>query len=89
MKLDKYAMHKYIGVIIMDKDENNNLENKNSGDEIRRIRESTGMNRKEFAEYFGIPYPTITDWELGHLKMPDYLLRLIAYKVEMEKLIKK
>jgi len=89
MKLDKYAMHKYIGVIIMDKDENNNLENKNSGDEICRIRESTGMNRKEFAEYFGIPYPTITDWELGHRKMPDYLLRLIAYKVEMEKLIKK
>ena len=89
MKLDKYAMHKYIGVIIMDKDENNNLENKNSGDEIRRIRESTGMNRKEFAEYFGIPYPTITDWELGHRKMPGYLLRLIAYKVEMEKLIKK
>lgn len=89
MKLDKYAMHKYIGVIIMDKDENNNLENKNSGDEIRRIRESTGMNRKEFAEYFGIPYRTITDWELGHRKMPDYLLRLIAYKVEMEKLIKK
>lgn len=89
MKLDKYAMHKYIGVIIMDKDENNNQENKNSGDEIRRIRESTGMNRKEFAEYFGIPYPTITDWELGHRKMPDYLLRLIAYKVEMEKLIKK
>ena len=75
------AMHKYIGVIIMDKDENNNLENKN--------RESTGMNRKEFAEYFGIPYPTITDWELGHRKMPGYLLRLIAYKVEMEKLIKK
>ena len=89
MKLDKYAMHKYIGVIIMDKDENNNQENKNSGDEIRRIRESTGMNRKEFAEYFGIPYPTITDWELGHRKMPVYLLRLIAYKVEMEKLIKK
>ena len=57
--------------------------------EIKKLRESTGMNRKEFAEYFGIPYPTITDWELGHRKMPGYLLRLIAYKVEMEKLIKK
>ena len=89
MKLEKYAMHKYIEVIIMDEDEKNNLENRNPGDEIRRIRESTGMNRKEFAEYFGIPYPTITDWELGHRKMPGYLLRLIAYKVEMEKLIKK
>lgn len=73
-------MHKFIKVIIVDKDEKNNLENRNPGDEIRQIRESTGMNRKEFAEYFGIPYPTITDWELGHRKMPGYLLRLIAYK---------
>jgi len=58
-------------------------------DRIRAIRNSTGMNRKEFAEYFGIPYPTITDWELGNRHMPDYLLRLIAYKVEMEKLDQK
>lgn len=80
-------MHKNIGVIVMDK--NDNLEKKNQADEIRRIRESTGMNRKEFAAYFGIPYPTITDWELGHRKMPDYILRLIAYQVAMEKMIKK
>lgn len=80
-------MHKNIGVIVMDK--NDNLEKKNQADEIRRIRESTGMNRKEFAAYFGIPYPTITDWELGHRKMPDYVLRLIAYQVAMEKMIKK
>ena len=58
-------------------------------DQIRAIRNSTGMNRKEFAEYFGIPYPTITDWELGNRHMPDYVLRLIAYKVEMEKLNQK
>ena len=58
-------------------------------DRIRAIRNSTGMNRKEFAEYFGIPYPTITDWELGNRHMPDYVLRLIAYKVEMEKLDQK
>ena len=80
-------MHENIGVIVMDK--NDNLEKKNQADEIRRIRESTGMNRKEFAAYFGIPYPTITDWELGHRKMPDYVLRLIAYQVAMEKMIKK
>lgn len=50
------------------------------------LRKSTGMNRKEFCEYFEIPYRTMTDWELGHRTMPDYLLRLMAYKVEMEKL---
>lgn len=53
---------------------------------LRKIRESTGMNRKEFAEYFGIPYRTVTDWELGHRRMPDYLLRLIEYKIRIEKL---
>lgn len=34
MKLEKYAMHKYIGVIIMDEDEKNNLENRNPGDDV-------------------------------------------------------
>ncbi|WP_455533829.1 hypothetical protein [Roseburia inulinivorans] len=34
-------------------------------DESRKLRESTGMNRKEFCEYFEIPYMTETDWELG------------------------
>ena len=53
------------------------------------IREKTGLNRKDFAEKFGIPYRTITDWELGHRVMPDYVLRLIAYRVEMDPLFKK
>lgn len=72
----------------MNREEQDDRVNNSPAEEIRRIRESTGMNRKEFAAYFGIPYPTITDWELGHRKMPDYLLRLIKYKVEMEKLRK-
>ena len=50
----------------------------NSRDYLIELRKSTGMNRKEFCEYFEIPYRT----------MPDYLLRLMAYKVEMEKLAK-
>ncbi|MDY5216423.1 MAG: transcriptional regulator [Lachnospiraceae bacterium] len=55
-------------------------------EELRKLRESTGMNRKEFCEYFEIPYMTETDWELGNRRVPQYLLRLMAYKVEMEKL---
>lgn len=57
-----------------------------SREELISVRKSTGMNRKKFAEYFGIPYRTITDWELGNRRMPDYLLRLIVYKVHMENL---
>ena len=60
----------------------------NNKDFLIDLRKSTGMNRKEFCEYFEIPYRTMTDWELGNRTMPDYLLRLMAYKVQMEKLVK-
>ncbi len=53
-------------------------------EELKKLRESTGMNRKEFCEYFEILYMTETDWELGNRRVPRYLLRLMAYKVEME-----
>ena len=55
-------------------------------EELRKLRESTGMNRKEFCEYFEIPYMTETDWELGNRRVPLYLLRLMEYKIQMEKL---
>lgn len=53
---------------------------------LRRLREETGLNRKEFAESFGIPLRTVEDWEAGRRKMPDYLLRLMDYKVKIDKL---
>ena len=55
-------------------------------DKVRTLRESTGMNRKEFCKYFGIPYRTMTEWELGHRKLPDYVLRMMVYQIRMEKL---
>ena len=55
-------------------------------EELRKLRESTGMNRKEFCEYFEIPYMTETDWELGNRMVPQNLLRLMAYKIQMERL---
>lgn len=58
-----------------------------SRQELLELRQSTGMNRREFAEYFGIPYRTVQEWELGHRKMPDYLLRLMAYKIRMEAML--
>ena len=57
--------------------------------EIKKLRESTGMNRKEFCEYFEIPYRTVTEWERGTRKMPDYVLPLLAYKIKMENLTEK
>lgn len=59
-----------------------------SKDYLVELRESNGMTRKEFCEYFEIPYRTVQDWELGNRKMPDYLLRLMEYKIRMEQGIK-
>ena len=56
-------------------------------EQLRKLRESTGMNRKEFCEYFEIPQMTDTDWELGKRRVPQYLLRLMEYKIRMEKLV--
>lgn len=64
-------------------------ETMDSRDYLIELRNSTGMTRKEFCEYFEIPYRTLQDWELGNRKMPEYLLRLMAYKIKMEDLVKK
>ncbi|SFK65677.1 hypothetical protein SAMN05216390_102296 [Lachnospiraceae bacterium KH1T2] len=56
-------------------------------DEVRNLRSEMGLNRKEFCEYYEIPYRTMTDWEAGKRKMPTYLLRLMEYKARMEQLI--
>ena len=55
--------------------------------ELLELRKNMGMNRRQFAEYFGIPYRTVQDWELGNRKMPEYLLRLIEYKAKVEKML--
>ncbi|MCR5847758.1 MAG: XRE family transcriptional regulator [Lachnospiraceae bacterium] len=52
---------------------------------FRKIREISGMNRSKFSKWLGIPYRTMQEWELGRRAMPEYVLRLIAYKVIMEK----
>ncbi len=53
---------------------------------IKELRESTGMNRKEFCDYFEIPYRTVTEWERDNRHAPDYLIRLLEYYIQMEKL---
>ena len=52
---------------------------------MKELRESTGLNRKEFCEKFEIPYRTMTEWELGHRNAPPYVLRLLSYYIEMQK----
>ncbi|MBQ6391941.1 MAG: transcriptional regulator [Eubacterium sp.] len=56
--------------------------------QLVRLRKETGMKRTDFARYFDIPYRTLQDWELGNRKIPEYLLRLMEYKIRMEALLK-
>ena len=51
---------------------------------FRMIREKSGMSRTYFSVWLGVPYRTMQEWELGRRAMPEYVLRLIAYKVMNE-----
>ena len=55
---------------------------------IKELRESTGMNRKEFCEYFDIPYRTVSEWERDGRHAPDYVLRLLEYYIRMERMVR-
>ncbi len=54
------------------------------GKEVKELREKMGMNRREFSDYYGIPYRTVQDWETEKRELPDYLLRLLNYRAEIE-----
>lgn len=55
---------------------------------IKELRRDLHLNRREFCDYFNIPYRTVQDWECGKRTMPEYVLRLLEYKIRTdEKLI--
>ena len=54
---------------------------------IRELRERTGMNRKEFSAYTGIPVRTLEDWEAGRRTPPEYVPRLLSYQLKYDELI--
>lgn len=54
---------------------------------IKKMRAKAGMTQKQFANYFFIPKRTIENWEGGANSCPEYLKRLIEYKLIKEGLI--
>lgn len=56
-------------------------------EEIKMLREKTGLKRKEFAGHIGIPLRTIEDWEAGRRTPPEYIPRLISYQLKYEELV--
>ena len=55
---------------------------------IKELRESVGMNRKEFSEHTGIPVRTLEDWEAARRTPPEYIPRLIAYQLKYEQMMR-
>ena len=51
---------------------------------FKELRQASGMTRPKFAEYFDIPYRTVQSWELGDRQCPEYLLKLMEYKLKKE-----
>lgn len=56
---------------------------------FKELCKASGMNQREFGEYFGIPLRTIQNWHEGKRSCPDYLFELMRYKLENEGIIKK
>lgn len=59
---------------------------------LKELRLASGMKRREFADYFEISYRTIQKWELygsssDGRKCPEYLLKLMQYKLKNENII--
>lgn len=55
--------------------------------DIEKLRKQIGWTRKQFSEYFNIPYRTIENWEFFESRMPDYLYELIVYKLKNENIL--
>jgi DNA-binding transcriptional regulator YiaG len=56
--------------------------------QLKTLRERSGMSQSQFAKYFNIPTDSIQNWEQGRRKCPQYLIDLIEYKLVNEHLIK-
>lgn len=52
---------------------------------FKELRQVSGMTQKEFAEYFEIPKRSVENWDAEARKCPEYLLKLMEYKLTKEK----
>lgn len=54
---------------------------------IKEIRSACSMTQKAFSEFLGIPKRSIENWESGERNPPEYLVKLIEYKLKSEGLL--
>lgn len=55
--------------------------------DVEKLRKKIGWTRKQFSDYFNIPYRTVENWEFFENQMPEYLYNLIIYKLKNENIL--
>ena len=50
--------------------------------DIHELRLKLGDTQSEFASRYGIPFRTVQNWETGQRKPPEYVIRLLKYRIE-------
>lgn len=56
---------------------------------IRAIREHTGLSQSKFSAALNIPVRTLQQWEIGARSCPEYVVELIAYRVQHDPIFRK
>lgn len=51
---------------------------------LKEIRRPTGLTMKDFSLKYGIPISTYSKWEQGQSAPPDYVIKLLRFKVESD-----
>lgn len=54
---------------------------------ITELRESIGMNQKQFATRFNIPFKTVQNWEYGRSKPPVYVIEMMQSIINLERMV--
>ncbi len=51
---------------------------------LKEIRRPTGLNMNDFSLKYEIPVSTYSKWEQGQTAPPDYVIKLLKFKVESD-----
>ncbi len=54
---------------------------------IRELRDLSGKTQHDFADFLEIPFRSIQNWEGGQRNAPEYVVKLIEYKLIKEGII--
>ncbi len=57
----------------------------NISERIKELRRETGLSQSKFSAKFGIPVRTLQQWEQGISAPPEYIIRMMAYIMRLEK----